>query len=144
VTISTRIHYQMLMAIEYSITGKRVALCVATDARAEELRKGYATHNYPNLVIISTETVSTTAIDYTTTEARCAAHADIDIGSLRKLPKLAALKLAYDVPTKVDSLDEHTPGWRTMKHKNGKPVFALDGTMLDDKGNRSIFDDVDE
>lgn len=30
-----------------------------------------------------------------------------------------------------------------MKHPNGAPVFAPDGTMLDDKGNRSIFDDVD-
>lgn len=31
-----------------------------------------------------------------------------------------------------------------MRHPNGTPVFAKDGTMLDDKGNRSIFDDVDE
>lgn len=30
------------------------------------------------------------------------------------------------------------------KHKNGAPKYARDGTMLDDKGNRSIFDDVDE
>ncbi len=30
------------------------------------------------------------------------------------------------------------------KHDNGAPMFAPDGTMLDDKGNRSIFDDVDE
>lgn len=30
------------------------------------------------------------------------------------------------------------------KHQNGKPVFAKDGTLLDEKGNRSIFDDVDE
>lgn len=30
-----------------------------------------------------------------------------------------------------------------MKHKNGAPKFARDGTLLDDKGNRSIFDDVD-
>lgn len=28
-------------------------------------------------------------------------------------------------------------------HENGAPMFAADGTMLDDKGNRSIFDDVD-
>lgn len=31
-----------------------------------------------------------------------------------------------------------------MKHPNGAPKFAKDGTLLDDKGNRSIFDDVDE
>lgn len=30
------------------------------------------------------------------------------------------------------------------RHPNGKPVFAKDGTMLDENGNRSIFDDVDE
>jgi hypothetical protein len=31
-----------------------------------------------------------------------------------------------------------------MRHANGRPVFAPDGTMLDDDGNRSIFDDVGE
>lgn len=31
-----------------------------------------------------------------------------------------------------------------MKHPNDRPMFAADGTMLDDKGNRSIFDDVEE
>jgi hypothetical protein len=30
------------------------------------------------------------------------------------------------------------------KHPNGAPMYAPDGTMLDDRGNRSIFDDVDE
>ena len=29
-------------------------------------------------------------------------------------------------------------------YPNGKPKFAEDGTMLDERGNRSIFDDVDE
>lgn len=28
-------------------------------------------------------------------------------------------------------------------HENGKPKFACDGTLLDDRGLRSIFDDVD-
>lgn len=28
-------------------------------------------------------------------------------------------------------------------HPNGQPMYALDGTLLDEKGNRSIFDDVD-
>jgi hypothetical protein len=30
------------------------------------------------------------------------------------------------------------------KYPNEKPMFAADGTMLDENGNRSIFDDVDE
>lgn len=29
-----------------------------------------------------------------------------------------------------------------MKHPNGAPVYAPDGTMLDENGNRSIFDDI--
>lgn len=29
-------------------------------------------------------------------------------------------------------------------YPNGAPMFSADGTMLDDKGNRSIFDDIDE
>lgn len=29
-------------------------------------------------------------------------------------------------------------------HPNGNPKFADDGTMLDEQGKRSIFDDVDE
>lgn len=28
-------------------------------------------------------------------------------------------------------------------HPNGAPMYAADGMMLDDQGNRSIFDDVD-
>ena len=30
------------------------------------------------------------------------------------------------------------------KHPNGQRMFTVDGTMLDEHGNRSIFDDVDE
>lgn len=29
-------------------------------------------------------------------------------------------------------------------HDNGAPKFAIDGTLLDRDGNRSIFDDVDQ
>ena len=29
-------------------------------------------------------------------------------------------------------------------YPNGKPIFAKDGTMLDERGNRSIFDDIDK
>ncbi len=35
-------------------------------------------------------------------------------------------------------------GQAAMKHDNGAAMFAPDGTLLDEKGNRSIFDDVDE
>lgn len=45
---------------------------------------------------------------------------------------------------KIMNLNRHTPGWRDMVYPNGKPKFASDGTMLDEDGNRSIFDDVDE
>jgi hypothetical protein len=31
-----------------------------------------------------------------------------------------------------------------INYNNGKPMFSSDGTMLDEHGNRSIFDDVDE
>jgi hypothetical protein len=45
---------------------------------------------------------------------------------------------------KAKRMDESTPGWRALRHPNGRPTFSLDGTMLDDHGNRSVFDDVDE
>ena len=40
-------------------------------------------------------------------------------------------------------LDMTTPDWRSLKHPNGAPMFSPTGTLLDDQGNRSIFDDVD-
>jgi hypothetical protein len=46
--------------------------------------------------------------------------------------------------TKRKALDEYCLGWRAKKHPNGQPMFNADGTMLDEHGNRSIFDDVDE
>jgi len=41
---------------------------------------------------------------------------------------------------------DHIDGvWVSLRHcPNGAPQFASDGTMLDEHGNRSIFDDVDE
>lgn len=30
-----------------------------------------------------------------------------------------------------------------LRHPNGKPMYSPDGTLLDDRGKRSIFDDVD-
>ena len=41
-------------------------------------------------------------------------------------------------------LDANQAGWRSDRHANGCPKWSPDGTMLDDRGNRSIFDDVDE
>lgn len=34
--------------------------------------------------------------------------------------------------------------WKVNDYPNGRPMFAPNGTMLDENGNRSIFDDVDE
>lgn len=36
------------------------------------------------------------------------------------------------------------PDWQLQRHPNGQRKWADDGTMLNDKGTRSIFDDVDE
>ena len=33
---------------------------------------------------------------------------------------------------------------RAATYPNGQPMFAPDGMMLDEDGNRSIFDDVDQ
>jgi hypothetical protein len=32
----------------------------------------------------------------------------------------------------------------TISHPNGFPMWESDGTMLDENGKRSVFDDVDE
>lgn len=40
--------------------------------------------------------------------------------------------------------DRSDQGWRDRKYPNGQSMYAADGTMLDERGNRSIFDDVDE
>lgn len=41
-------------------------------------------------------------------------------------------------------LDKFTPGWREIIYDNGQRMFREDGMMLDDQGNRSVFDDIDE
>lgn len=33
--------------------------------------------------------------------------------------------------------------WQLKKHANGQPMYSPRGTLLDDKGNRSVFDDID-
>jgi len=45
---------------------------------------------------------------------------------------------------KVIEMDEEVPGWRDIKYENGAPKFSPTGTLLDENGLRSIFDDVDE
>lgn len=42
-----------------------------------------------------------------------------------------------------DDLAHMTLVHEHSNHKNGAPKWAPDGTLLDDKGSRSIFDDVD-
>lgn len=40
--------------------------------------------------------------------------------------------------------DVRTDEQKAAKHPNGKPMWGRTGMLLDDKGNRSVFDDVDE
>lgn len=50
-----------------------------------------------------------------------------------------------EIHKKISALDEYTPGWRELCYPNGNPKFSpRTGTMLNDDGTRSIFDDVDE
>ncbi len=46
---------------------------------------------------------------------------------------------------RLAALAEYRPDWRTLKHDNGAPMYSeRTGMLLDDRGNRSVFDDVDE
>lgn len=40
--------------------------------------------------------------------------------------------------------DARTDEQRAAKHPNGQHQWSPDGTLLDENGNRSIFDDVDK
>lgn len=62
---------------------------------------------------------------------------------LLNTPNMSAERAA-EIREKLTDLDKYSPDWRSARHDNGLPVYSLDGTMLDDKGNRSIFDDVDQ
>lgn len=49
-----------------------------------------------------------------------------------------------EIEYKKGWLDQHIPGWRGLKHPNGAPMYSeKTGMLLDEHGNRSIFDDVD-
>lgn len=69
---------------------------------------------------------------YTGAEDHCGSYAKNSHGAVDEPPNYGEdVRIAYEAEA-------------AMKHKNGRPMFAPDGTMLDDKGNRSIFDDVDD
>ena len=43
------------------------------------------------------------------------------------------------------SIDFQDGAWLALRHyPGGAPMFDADGMMLDEAGNRSIFDDIDE
>lgn len=68
---------------------------------------------------------------YTTERQTCDSFARNTLGAVDDPPD-------YGEAVRADYAEQ-----AAMKHPNGAPQFAPDGTMLDEKGNRSIFDDVD-
>ena len=68
---------------------------------------------------------------YTVATQVCSAYARNSAGAVDEPPNYGEESRAeYDRQAKAT-------------HPNGQRKFASDGTMLNDKGNRSIFDDVD-
>lgn len=61
----------------------------------------------------------------------------VEVMAIKSESELAQKKIVRIVE------DLRTDEERQAKYPNGKPMFSPDRTMLDDKGNRSIFDDVD-
>jgi hypothetical protein len=69
---------------------------------------------------------------YTTEEQVCEAYAKNSHGAVDDPPDYGeAARASYAAEAE-------------MKYDNGRPKFAPDGTMMNDQGTRSIFDDVDE
>ena len=64
----------------------------------------------------------------------------------REVSVLVAEVKTHSELAKVEILgiDRRTDEQRQQKHPNGVPMWAPDGMMLDENGNRSIFDDVDQ
>jgi primosomal protein N' len=57
---------------------------------------------------------------------------------------VAEIKDHSEVATaSIARLDVRTDEQRAAKHPNGQHQWSPDGTLLDENGNRSIFDDVD-
>ena len=68
---------------------------------------------------------------YTTSEETCEAFARDNAGKVDSPPNYGEeARMAYEAEANA-------------RHANGKPRYAPDGTMLDCRGNRSVFDDVD-
>jgi primosomal protein N' len=44
----------------------------------------------------------------------------------------------------IARIDVRTDEQREQRHANGQHMWSPDGTLLDEHGNRSIFDDVDQ
>lgn len=57
----------------------------------------------------------------------------------------AEVRLLEEIAAKLTQMDIDMPGWRERKYANGAPMWSsTTGMMLNDRGTRSIFDDVDE
>lgn len=48
-----------------------------------------------------------------------------------------------EIAERIRLLDRISPDWREMRYPTGERKYADDGTMLNENGTRSIFDDVD-
>lgn len=69
---------------------------------------------------------------FTTASDTCGSYAKNTLGAVDDPPDYGeAVRAAYAAQAEE-------------RHPNGAPKWAPDGTLLDAKGNRSIFDDVDE
>ncbi|PWJ88425.1 hypothetical protein C8D77_111148 [Mesorhizobium loti] len=66
----------------------------------------------------------------------------VEIKAESELAKVAILRIAE--PENPPVVDVRTEEQRADKHPNGQPMWAPSGTLLDERGNRSIFDDVDQ
>jgi hypothetical protein len=69
---------------------------------------------------------------------------DIYGNNMGCLRSMEATKTAERVAEFAKGLRELKQAAFPQMHPNGKPMFSADGTMLDEDGNRSIFDDVDQ
>jgi hypothetical protein len=85
------------------------------------------------------------------TEALCLAPQGSPLKDVYTIGPQSCVAFAYNTAGSVDEPPDFGENARaiyadqaTAKYPNGAAMFAPDGTMIDDHGNRSIFDDVDE
>lgn len=65
----------------------------------------------------------------------------VEIKTESELASVAILRIAEP----ENPVDVRTEEQKAAKHpRNGAPLWSPDGTLLDENGNRSIFDDVDQ